>query len=408
MQRGTNLPAIGSFNQTVVLERIRRAPDGISRAELASATGLSPQTASNVVKRLVDDGLVEEAGTLIQGRGKPPMILRLRPRSRYAVGVHLDPAFITYVVLDLSGTVVAHAYRRPPAPQDPEAVIAHIAHEIDGLISAAGIDRRRVLGLGVGVPGPIDAELGIVLGQRLLVGWRQVPLRDALAAATGLNVVFDKNINAFAAAELWIGDGARRNFVAMYFSTGVATGLVLEGNIFRGATGNAGDGGRIIVNESGVPRARTQQLGHLVTPEFLVEQAVDEEVLLPGGDLEEQFDRLLTEAAAGDPGAMGILYRAGRNIGSAVVTLVNLLDVPEIVFGGPSWEQIEPFALPVIEHVVQTSDLRSTRHRVAFSTSTVGIGTGAHVPAVGAACLVLDSALSPRASSLLLAESNLD
>jgi predicted NBD/HSP70 family sugar kinase len=402
MRRGTNFSAIGSFNQTVILESIRRAPDGISRAEIAVQTGLVPQTISNAAKLLLEQGLVIEAGKVIQGPGKPSVTLRLEPRSRFAVGVHIDPGFITYVLVDLAGQIVAQSTHKTPSPQDPKAVVAEIASQIDALSRTARIDKKRILGVGLATPGPIDAVRGLIVDPPLMKGWWNVPIRDAVAAATGMGVVFDKEVIAAAAAELWFGDADRRNFALMYLAAGIGTGLVLEGNVVRGATGNAGDGGRIIVNDSGVPSAPSQQLGHLVTPEYLVRQAIEEGVLPASGDQETLFERLLAEAEFGRPEALAILQRAGRNLGAAVLTLVNVLDIPEIVFAGPYWERLKPLILPTIASVVERSQLRSTQHAIKFSLSRVGVEVGA----VGAACLVLDTVLSPRLSSLLITDLN--
>ena len=244
MRRGTNLPAVGSFNQTVILGLIRRAPEGISRAEIAVQTGLVPQTVSNAVKQLLEQGLVVEAGTLIQGPGKPPVILRLEPRSRFAVGVHIDPGFITYVLLNLAGQIVAQSTHRTPSPQDPGAVVAEIVDQIDSLARTAAVDKSRILGIGLATPGPIDIVRGVIVDPPLMMGWWNVPIRDAVAAATGMDVVFDKEVTAAAAAELWFGGPDRQNFAVMYLAAGIGTGLVLDGSVIRGATGNAGDGGR--------------------------------------------------------------------------------------------------------------------------------------------------------------------
>lgn len=398
MSRGTNLSAVGPFNQSVILELIRRERDGISRAEIAATTGLVPQTVSNATKLLIEQGLVVEAGTVIQGRGKPPVLLRLEPRSRFAVGVHIDPAFITYVLLDLGGAVLARSTHRTPSPTNPKAVIAELSDQVNRLTRAAGIDRSRILGVGVATPGPIDAQQGVMVDPPLMVGWWNVPIRDAVAEATGLGVVFDKEVVAAAAAEIWFGEPDRRDFALIYLSAGIGTGLVLDGTIRRGATGNAGDGGRIIVADSGVPDAPSQQLGHLVTPEHLVRQAIGEGLLPEGLDTDAGFERLLSQAEGGDPAALAILRRAGRNLASAVLTLVNVLDIPEVVFAGPYWERLRPLLMSTIAAAVQTSPMRSTRHEIRFSLSRVGLEVGA----VGAACLVLDTVLSPRPTSLLL------
>ena len=160
MRRGTNLPAVGGFNQAVILDLIRREPAGMSRVELAERSGLSSQTVSNMTKRLLDDGMIVEAGRHISGRGQPRVILQLDPTSRMAIGVHLDPTVITYVALNLRGDVIAHARERTPNATRPDEVITSIAESISALIRSAGLAADRILGIGFAAPGPIDMDRG--------------------------------------------------------------------------------------------------------------------------------------------------------------------------------------------------------------------------------------------------------
>jgi hypothetical protein len=107
-RRGTNLPRLADFNQAVILDAVRHAPDGLSRVELAGLTGLSAQAVSNITRRLLDRELIAEAGTLVPaGRGKPRTLLRLHPTGHYAIGVHVDPTVTT-----LCSTSSATSWRR--------------------------------------------------------------------------------------------------------------------------------------------------------------------------------------------------------------------------------------------------------------------------------------------------------
>lgn len=405
MKRGTNLPAVGGFNQTVILDLIRRTPEGVSRVEIAELTGLSAQTISNVSRRLLDDGLIAEGGKQIQGPGKPRVMLQLEPRSRFAVGVHLDPAVITYVVLDLRGGIVAHERSRTPDAGAPDEIIATMAASVAAIIAASGVDATRILGIGIASPGPIDAMRGIVVDPPLLEGWKDVPLRDALAVATGYPVLLEKDVNAAAVAELWLNDARTPDFAFFYLGTGIGVGLALGGEVLRGATGNAGEGGTLVVPSAGLPASRrSEMLGHLATPRYLVEQAIEAGVLPapahpPGiAEVDDAFTELVALGNRGDAGAGIILDRAAGLIGSALVTIVNLLDVTEVVFGGPFWELVSERFIPIIAAVIDHSPDRKTRHAVGLSGSAIG----EDVAAVGAACLVLDTALSPRASALLI------
>ncbi|ROQ37476.1 putative NBD/HSP70 family sugar kinase [Frondihabitans sp. PhB188] len=411
MRTGTNLPAIGGYNQAVVLDAIRRASDGLSRVELAERTGLSAQTIGNVSRRLLDEGLVRETGKVVNGPGKPRTILQLEGRGSYAVGVHIDPAVITYVVLDLRGSVVSHSRTRTPSAKRPAEVIELMARSISHLIDDSGVDRSLVLGVGIASPGPIDAGAGTVLDPPMLPMWKNVPLRAALSEATGLPVLLEKDVTAAAVAELWFSrENERQNFAFVYYGTGFGTGLVLNREAVRGSTANAGDAGHITVDPAGAVCVcgRAGCVGDLITPRSLVQQAIAAQVLPPlepdaddptdMAAISRAFQRLAESAGTGQPAAQLILREAGLHLARAVVVLVNLLDLDEIVFGGPFWDEIGDALLAVLPTAVETDPALIPTHSLLFDRSSIG----EDVAAVGAACLVLDYAFSPRPSAMLI------
>jgi predicted NBD/HSP70 family sugar kinase len=414
-RRGANLPAIGGFNRTVVLDAIRRSDGGLSRVELAGRTGLSAQTVSNVTRYLLDAGMIAESGTVVSGRGKPRTMLRLLPRSRYAVGVHVDPALVTYVLLDLAGGVVARTTTSTPTADDPDAVVRAMAEAVDTLVEGAEVDPAAVLGVGIASPGPIDLARGIVVDPPFLPRWRDVPLREALAAATGLPVLLEKDVTAAAIGELFLaGEHAPRNFAFVYYGTGFGVGLVIDHEPVRGVGANAGDAGHILVDQgplAGTPEGRADrgEVGATVAPDRLVRIGATRGLTLTGVDptaiervdvaaVDRAWDDLGTLVAAGDPVATELAGSAGSVMGRAVVTIVNLLDLDRVVFGGPFWSRIAPAALPAASAAVVDSPILVPKHPV----SVLGSDMGTDVAAIGAACLVLDATLSPKASALLI------
>ncbi|WP_282819233.1 ROK family transcriptional regulator [Curtobacterium flaccumfaciens] len=419
-RRGANLPSIGGFNRTVVLDAVRRSPDGLSRVELAARTGLSAQTVSNVTRFLIEAGMIVESGTVVSGRGKPRTILRLEPGSRYAVGVHVDPAVVTYVLLDLAGTVVAASTTSTPTADDPSEVVRTIASAVDGLVADAGVAVDSVLGVGIASPGPIDVEAGIVVDPPFLPRWRDVPLRDALAEATGYPVLLEKDVTAAAVGEMFLaGESSARNFAFVYFGTGFGVGLVVDHEPVRGVGSNAGDAGHIMVDQgslAGTPdgSGTRGEVGAAVAPDRLVRVARSRGLALSGGGavadaadatdaadvdaVNAAWDELAAAIADGDDTAVTLAADAGTVMGNAVVLIVNLLDIDRVVFGGPFWSRIASAALPAARTAIVGSPLLVPKHAVQVVESD----RGADVAAVGAACLVLDGALSPRASTLLI------
>lgn len=407
---GTNLPAVGEYNQTVVLDAIRRRPEGITRSELAALTALSGMTVTKVCRRLLAAGLVDEHGTRTSGPGKPAAVIKLNPSGGFAVGVHIDPAAVTYVLVDLSGTVRDHSRTGTPATGDPSAVIEEMANAIEALIAGSAVDRSRVLGIGIASPGPVDVGDGVLLNPPMMPTWRQVPLRRALAEATGLPVLLEKDTTAAVVAELWFAaPGSSRDFAFMYYGTGLGTGLSVSGEVVRGKSSNAGDAGHVTVEPAGpvCPCGRRGCVGYVTVPRALVERAVLDGVLLAdeAGDLDDMvavdaaFTRLAALAATGDAGARAILTAAARSLARAIVVLVNLLDIDEVVFGGPFWARVSPVILDVLPAAVRDDPALVTPHPIRFSQSAIPVD----VAAVGAATLVLDNTFSPRPSALLLA-----
>lgn len=407
---GTNLPAVGEYNQAVVLDAIRRRPEGITRSELAGLTALSGMTVTKVCRRLLDAGLVEEHGTRIAGPGKPAAVLKLNPSGGFAVGVHIDPAAVTYVLVDLSGSVRDHARTGTPTAGEPRAVISEMAAAIEQLIDRSLVDRSRILGIGIASPGPVDVEDGVVLNPPMMPNWHLVPLRRALGEATGLPVLLEKDTTAAVVAELWFAQpGSSRDFAFMYYGTGLGTGIAVSGEVVRGIGSNAGDAGHIIVDPEGpvCTCGRRGCVGYITVPRALVERAVLDGALTAeeAGDLDDMgdvaaaFARLAELNASGDPLVRAILVDTAHALARAIVIIVNLLDIDEVIFGGPFWNPISSAILAELPAAVLSDPALVPPHPVRFVQSAIPVD----VAAVGAATLVLDNTFSPRPSALLLA-----
>ncbi|WP_052849914.1 ROK family transcriptional regulator [Streptomyces avicenniae] len=391
IRRGTNLPRMGDFNESVVLDAIRRVPGGLSRVELAESTGLSAQTVSNICRRLLDHGLALETGKKSFGSGKPRTLLRVNAEARFAVGVHLDPAVITYVVLDLLGNVVAHLRVPTPPVADPEQTLSGLSESIRQLIEESGVPADRLLGLGIAAPGPVDVAAGLVVDPPELEGWGRVPLRDYLAEETGLPVVMDKDVIAAAIAERWAGAAAHSgNFLFFYLGTGSGMGLVVEDTVLRGVSGNAGEVGG---------------LGAACTTRGMVDEAIHLGVLshdfTPIGprDAERSLAELCRLAAEGNATAGDIIDRQAVRVGRGVCAAATLVDAELIVFGGPIWPHVADRFLRIVPALVEKSPFVKSLHPTRVTSTEVGDDVGA----VGAACLVLDRTLSAQPQSLLLA-----
>ncbi len=405
MKRGSNMPAVGTYNQTLVLDMIRRSPSGVSRTELAELTGLSAQTLSNVARRLTAADLIVEGERVVAGPGKPRTLLRLNRSARFAVGIHLDPSIDTFVVVDLSGGVVAHMETPPNDASSSPELIAALAGSANALLRSADVPFDRVLGIGAAVPGPIDDATGMLLTPPLLPHWHHTRARDLLTEATGLPVVVEKDVVAAMVGELWAdADHALRDAALLYYGAGVGLGVAIDGDAVRGRTGNAGDIAHLVVDPSG-PRCQCGQrgcFGVTVAPEqLLLDAGVTTSLDIPWGTRRAAIDDLLTRARGGDPRALAVCAHAAEVLARAIVLMNNVLDAGTFVIGGPVWnrlsEVLEPrlrAVLPTIAQIATTRPLRLVEARL-----------GTDLAAAGAACLVLDGAFTARTSGLMISAS---
>ncbi|GEL95563.1 ROK family transcriptional regulator [Cellulomonas composti] len=398
-------PGIGGSHvssRAAILDVIRAAGT-ISRVELTQVTAFSAPTVSTVVRRLIDDGLVVEVGQGESTGGKPRVMLELDPSARYAIGVHLDHAGITYVIANLGGAIVAR-WRQPGAGFDePPDVVARVAAEIDATVARIGIERDRLLGLGVVSPGPISASTGMTLAPPLMRAWTEFPLATAIEDAVGLPVLLDNDATAAAIGEYWSGGVSTGTaFAALYMGSGIGAGILVDGSVYRGTSSNAGEIGHICLDLDG-PECWCGGRGcveALAGPAAVVAQAREAGLELPGRGVSDDFAHLARAAARGAPAPMALLERSAGYVAVATLGLCNVLDLAEVVLTGPSFALAGSLYLPVIQEHLSRSFFARGSHGVR-------VGISSHAPeaaAVGGAALVLQAELAPRTRPRLKSE----
>ncbi|WP_299528135.1 ROK family transcriptional regulator [uncultured Streptomyces sp.] len=326
-------------NAARVLDLLRAAAgEGISRLELAERTGLTPQAVSKITARLRSEGLATEAGRRASTGGKPRTVLRLVPAAGHAVGLHLDRDELTGVLVDLAGTPVADR----TFPLDFGAPAAEVLAGAQGAVAALrgllGDGAGPVLGVGVAVPGPLDHWSGVLHRVTGFPRWDGYPLRDALAARTGLPVVLDKDTNA-AALGLALRHPDHGDFAYLHLGTGLGAGLVLGGAVHRGPRTGAGEFGHQTLQLDGPP-------------------------CTCGG-------RGCVEALCLAAVARGDVPEAARVLGAGAANLVGLLDIDRVVLGGRTVAAHRDAYVRGVHAVIEERARRS--------------GAGAPVPAVVAA-----------------------
>ncbi|HEY9283033.1 MAG TPA: ROK family transcriptional regulator, partial [Pyrinomonadaceae bacterium] len=240
---------IRTINRQIVLNYVReRSP--ISRAEIAHETALQRSTISLIVEELKADGLIEELEGESTG-GRPPVLLRLRASGPVAVGVDVGTARTLVATSDLAGRVLDQVEFEtvPDADETLDRMIRAVARLIKK-------DRETIEGVGVSLPGLVDFETGTALFIPYYK-WREWDVRRGIGEATGLPVIADNDANAAALAELWFGRPEVRevrDFIMVLVESGLGTGVVFDGQVYRGEAGAAGEFGHMTIGE-GAPVA---------------------------------------------------------------------------------------------------------------------------------------------------------
>ncbi len=373
---------IRDINRQIVLNYVRER-EPISRAEIARATDLQRSTVSAIVEVLHAEGLVEEIGEGESTGGRRPTLLKLRASEAVAVGVAVTPTVTIVAASTLAGRIVA----REQFPTDPDwqQTQARIVASINKLRDA----HPTLEAIGVSVPGLVDPENGQVLNVPFFK-WHDLLVEKELAAATGLEVTVDNDANAAALAELWFGRSEIsqvRDFLMILVGEGIGTGMIFDGQIYRGQHGAAGEFGHMIIG-TGAPTACS--CGNYDCWEaFASERAALARYntlrkTSPGVAI-NNFNALLDEALRDTGPAREALLQTVQFIGVGVSNLVVGFSPRAVVISGSIVR-----AWPLIAQILQDSVQRSVRRGLAAApliASTLG-----EIPSLmGALSLVLAS-----------------
>lgn len=391
---GTNLPKMGEYNLRVVFDQIRRARQGVSRVQISQASGLSAQTVSNLVTKLLDLGWVVEGERIQQSRGKPRTMLITRPEAAYVLGTHLDPASTSSVLMDMSGEIVYSV--KNPTPGSVDEVVSLI--QIQSSELSAGVS-EKILGIGLAVPGPVDRVKGLMVSPPNLEGWGTVPLKELVQAVTGLPAFLQKDSIAALSAELWRRNrGVLGTTLFVYLGFGVGFSFSKEGELFVGFSGNAGEIGHLSV-DADVPKCSCGKagcLGEALSYVSIVENAREQGLLLGkfdlnlAADLSRGMDEISHLADNGNEIAQHLLISRSRWLARGIVTIVDFLDASDVVVGGPNWIRLGKY----LEEEVQKEFKRVSAVGGLHSVTVHDADYGELVGAAGAGSLVLNDTFS--------------
>jgi len=351
--QAARLNTIRDINRQIVLNYVRER-EPISRAEIARETELQRSTISAIVEALTAEGLVEEVGEGESTGGRRPTLLRLRTKEAIAVGVAITPSCTTVASSDLAGRIVEQ--EEFPTDPDPDKTLG----KVSSLIKTLSISNHgSIEAVGISLPGLVDPSTGNAVYVPYFK-WRDIPITKTISTAVGLPVIIDNDANAVALAELWFGRpevSDARDFILVLVAEGVGTGIIFDGQVYRGQRGAAGEFGHMVIGtEAPVPCS----CGNLDCWEAFSSEraAVARYVKLSGTAPNDQFGfrELVDLSLQGEPHAESALIETAHYLGIGISNLVVGFSPEAVVVGGEmvrAWSLVKDSLMETIEHSIR-------------------------------------------------------
>jgi len=385
-----------------VLEALRERGE-ISRADVARLTGWSKAKTSQKIRDLVAKGYLVEVGEGASRGGRKPRMLRINDRLGYLVGLDIGATSIDLALADLGGKILQRRTSPADVRQPPEEFLKHCCDLIQDMSLAQGCHTDQILGIGIGVPGPVDFARGVLVAPPLMPDWENFLIGDYFRHVfPRAFVVVDNDVNIMALGEQRAGGGSGiDHFIFVKIGTGIGSGIISNGKMHRGSIGCAGDIGHICVDKQG-PICRCGNTGCLEA--MAAGPAISEKAMQAARNSMSPILRQMMDANGGflrpedvnmacregDQAALEIIRASGEMIGDVLAGLVNFFNPSHIFIGGGITNFGNHLLVAIRRAVLRRSLPLATTH-LAINFSTMGPEIGV----IGAIALVSEYVFLP-------------
>ena len=392
---------VRELNLSLVLRYIHNeAP--LSRARLAEMTGLNKSTVSSLVEELIERGLVHETGMNSIGTGRPATLLEVDPQAGGIIGVELGVDFVSVALTNFIGEILWRRMESADPADGQEKTLEKTLKLVSEAITACRRKKLRVLGLGLSAPGTVDLNEGVLIFAPNL-DWHNVPLRKIFSEHTRLKIFIENDANAAAIAEHLFGIARHsQDFVFVFAGIGIGGGLFLNGKLYRGNNGFAGEIGhsRIMAEPAQTEcHCGNRDCWETYANQYSIIQRVQARMELKRSSV---IPRLLSEqnaplsisiikqaADVGDVEAIESFNEAGRAMGQGFAGLINIFNPEKIILGGPL-SMAGQYLLPAIEETVSLHSLPEIGRQAKVVLSNFGPDASL----IGAIAIVVDDVLA--------------
>jgi glucokinase-like ROK family protein len=377
----TPVPNVKNINKHTILDLIRFTPGGISRVEIAHLLDLSRAAVTAIVNDLLATGIIREAERRTVRNGRPPVVLEVNPARGYVIGIDFGATHLNLLLADISARILEEIEIDIDIQDGPEKCLAEANSCVRELLTRTHLELKDILTIGIGVPGPIVSEAGMVVAPPIMPGWDGYPIRDTLQKLWGCPVSVNNDAELGVLGEWAAGAGrGERNLVYIKVGTGIGAGLLMDGQIYRGATGSAGEIGHLTIDENGPVCACGNQGcleavagGRAIA--LQARQAVQQgqrtqlASFLPVDNITARD--VAAAARRGDLLSQQILSTAGLHIGLAIAGLVNMFNPGMVIIGG-GVAQTGDLLLEPMRQTVQRRSLPAAARVVRITTAILG------------------------------------
>ena len=390
-----------NLNVEAILKVIKNN-GSLSRADIAKLTGLTPASVSNITKLLIESGYLIERGIGESSGGRPPIILEINIKARYIVGVSIGVGIIEVVLTDLGAEIfLKKSVCIDKNNTKEEFVFTHLVNLINEVIEISGVDKNKIVGIGIAMHGMVNPFLGISQ-YAPYYNWENVNIKSILEEKLKYPVFVDNDVRAIAIGESLFGAAKRiDNFVEINISNGIGAGIIIDNKPYYGIDYSAGEIGHIVVEQDGtlcncgnygclesVASNRSIERKVIRSIKKGIKSSISDNVK----DIEKITIKDISIAASnGDELAIDVLKETARYIGVGISGLVNILNPRLIVLVGDIFEQ-DKIMLETLREVVKKRGLRISRDNIKIVKSDLG----ENAAVIGAATLVIQEVFKGR------------
>lgn len=371
-----------------------RSGQVISRSDIARVTHVSASTAAIRVQALIDLGLLHEVGTGRSAGGRRPRRLELRTEGGVVAAADLGARHAVLAVFDLSGELLSKRHLSISIGAGPQVVLGDVVEQVHQMLSDLSAS-APLLGLSVGVPGPVDSRTGRVVSPSRMPGWNGADVPDLVSGLTDVPVLVENDANLMALGEYFVGGRTSEHLVFVKLGSGIGCGIIASGRLHHGSWGAAGDISHVPVNMSSDVGCSCGRIGCLDA--VASGAALAREMTAAGLPVADTSD-VVKQARDAEPVSARMLRAAGRATGDVLATIVNFFNPDCLVLGG-QLSQAEPYTASIRSTLFERC-LPMAVENLRITLSTAGPLAGV----IGGGHLMLEHLFDPARINAVLSE----